>query len=197
MLIHPPARSWITLKSGTGSCIIWPMMARCLKAKFLCIHTVLSALTAEIAARLEISPDTDLIVQRATRLQDGRRADPMDYLEKYEAEQEERRARLALHGSSPHAARADEENAPRTDMPEEFYPVTIIGCIRGVDGWYEAGYDKRKKAIIPSRLIQRRSIYSNDDCGMCANSDPETDTCLSLPIHGGTPCTYYTPRSEP
>lgn len=116
----------------------------------------------------------------------------MDYLEKYEAEQEARREFLDRQAMPQQA-----DQRPRTDMPEELYPVTIIGCIRGVDGWYLAGYDNRKKAIVPTKLIQRRSIYFYNDCGMCANSDPKTDICMMCPIHGGTPCTYYTPRSEP
>ena len=110
----------------------------------------------------------------------------MDYLEKYEAEQEARREAIASTAAVGSAVLADGE---MTDMPETDYPVTIIGCIRGVDGWYQAGHDKRKKAIVPTKLIQRRSIYSNEDCQMCANSNRKTNRCISLPINGGTPCT--------
>ena len=70
----------------------------------------------------------------------------MDYLERYEAEQEERRAFLARQ----RAARADD--GPHTDMRAEDYPVTIIGCIRGIDGWYRAGYDERTKTIKPIEM---------------------------------------------
>ena len=76
----------------------------------------------------------------------------MDYLEKYEAEQEARREAIASTAAVGSAALAD-ENKPRTDMPETDYPVTIIGCIRGVDGWYLAGYDKRSKTIKPLEQI--------------------------------------------
>ena len=34
-------------------------------------------------------------------------------------------------------------------MRAEDYPVTIIGCIRGVDGWYRAGFDEKTKTIKP------------------------------------------------
>ena len=64
----------------------------------------------------------------------------MDYLEKHYAELEAKRAFLAAR---------EPEQKPRTDMPNSLYPVTIIGCIRGVDGWYQAGYDERKHAIVP------------------------------------------------
>lgn len=74
----------------------------------------------------------------------------MDYLERYQAEQE---AVQALHERSPHATRADEETRPRTDMRAEDYPVTVIGCVRGIDGWYRAGYDERTKTIKPMERI--------------------------------------------
>lgn len=69
----------------------------------------------------------------------------MDYLEKYEAELERRRDAIA--------STAAVCSAPLADMTEELYPVTIIGCIRGVDGWYQAGYDKRSKTIKPLEKI--------------------------------------------
>ena len=70
----------------------------------------------------------------------------MDYLERYQAEQEERRAFLARQ----RAPRADE--GPHTDIRAEDYPVTIIGCIRGIDGWYRAGFDERTKTIKPIEM---------------------------------------------
>ena len=120
----------------------------------------------------------------------------MDRIERMEAELERRREAIASTAAVGSAALADKDKL-RTDMPETDYPVTIIGCIRGVDGWYLVGYDNRKKAIIPTTLIQRRSIFFGDDCKMCANSDPKTHFCKSIPINGGTPCSYYTPRSAP
>ena len=80
----------------------------------------------------------------------------MDYLEKYEAEQEARREAIASTAAVGSAALADREK-PRTDMPETDYPVTIIGCIRGVDGWYLAGYDKRSKTIKPMQALDSSS----------------------------------------
>ena len=72
----------------------------------------------------------------------------MDALDRLEAERERRLEAQALHCSSPHATRADKSKS-RTDMPASAYPVTIIGCIRGVDGWYQAGWDERKRKITP------------------------------------------------
>lgn len=68
----------------------------------------------------------------------------MDYLEKYEAEQEARREFLVRQAMPQQA-----DQRPRTDMPETDYPVTIIGCIRCVDGWYLAGYHSKTKTIKP------------------------------------------------
>ena len=113
----------------------------------------------------------------------------MDKLERAEEERIRREETLQ-------AARVKREERPRTDMPETDYPVTIIGCIRGVDGWYQAGYDKRKQTIILLQMIQRRSIFSGDDCPMCANSNRKTNSCRFLPIDGGTPCRYYHLRPE-
>ena len=71
----------------------------------------------------------------------------MDYLERYQAEQEERRAFLARQ----HATR--EDDGPRTDVRAEDYPVTVIGCVRGIDGWYRAGFDEKTKTIKPMERI--------------------------------------------
>lgn len=78
----------------------------------------------------------------------------MDYLEKYEAKQEARREAIASTAAVGSAALAD---GKKTDMPETDYPVTIIGCIRGMDGWYEAGYDKRSKTIKPMQALDSSS----------------------------------------
>ena len=66
----------------------------------------------------------------------------MDILERAEAERVQREETLQ-------AARMKREERPKTDMRAEDYPVTIIGCIRGVDGWYQAGFDTRKQTILP------------------------------------------------
>ena len=50
----------------------------------------------------------------------------MDYLEKYEAEQEERQEAIASTATVRSAALAD-KNKPRTDICAEDYPVTVIG----------------------------------------------------------------------
>lgn len=75
----------------------------------------------------------------------------MDYLEKYEAEQEARREYL------DHMANRgqDDQHGHQTDMPDELYPVVIIGCIRGQDGnWYQAGYDRKTKTIRPLKRLE-------------------------------------------
>ena len=72
----------------------------------------------------------------------------MDYLEKYEADQEARREFLECQAMPQQA-----DQRSRTDMPEADYPLTIIGCIRGVDGWYQAGFDARKRTVVPVKQI--------------------------------------------
>lgn len=67
----------------------------------------------------------------------------MDAIEKLEAEEERRAAVFAKPAPE----------APRSDIRATDYPVTIIGCIRGMDGWYQAGYDHRTKTITPIRRI--------------------------------------------
>lgn len=78
----------------------------------------------------------------------------MDYLEKYEAEQEARREAIASTAAVGSAALAD---GKKTDMPETDYPVTIICCIRGVDGWYLAGYHSKTKTIKPMQALDSSS----------------------------------------
>ena len=70
----------------------------------------------------------------------------MDILERAEAERIQREETLR-------AARAKREERPRTDMPAADYPVTIIGCIRGRDGWYRAGFDERSQTIKPVQAL--------------------------------------------
>lgn len=76
----------------------------------------------------------------------------MDYLEKFEAEQEERREAIASAAAARSASSAGDQRT-RAEISETDYPVTIIGCIRGVDGWYLAGYDMRTKTIKPLRRM--------------------------------------------
>lgn len=72
----------------------------------------------------------------------------MDILDRYQEEIERRRERQALHGGSPHATRADEEQKVQ-------HQITVIGCIRGVDGWYRCGFDEARKAIVPLEQIEK------------------------------------------
>ena len=63
----------------------------------------------------------------------------MDKLDRYQEELERRHAFFAK----------PEPEAPRSDILPADYPVTIIGCVRGIDGWYRAGFDHNKQTIIP------------------------------------------------
>ena len=79
----------------------------------------------------------------------------MDILERAEADRIQREETLQ-------AARAKREERPRTDIPAADYPVTIIGCIRGRDGWYQAGYNERKKTIISlGRITRPETLHHN------------------------------------
>lgn len=116
----------------------------------------------------------------------------MDYLERYEAEGEAKREAITSTAAVGSAMLAD---GKKTDMPKELYPITVIGCIRGFDGWYQAGYDHRKETIVPLDRIEVRRI--NEDCPTCNRSDPKTNTCREAgTIYGGTPCIYWFPRGR-
>ena len=69
----------------------------------------------------------------------------MDKLDRYQEELERRHAFFAK----------PEPEAPRSDIRAADYPVTIIGCVRGVTGWFRAGYDHRKETIVPLERIAR------------------------------------------
>ena len=120
----------------------------------------------------------------------------MDILDRIDAEIEAKREAIASTAAVGSTAFAD-GTKPKTDMPAKDYPITIIGCIRGVDGWYRAGYDERKKTVVPLEMVQKRSINCHDDCPTCANSDPKTNICYEAStIRGGTPCVYWRPREN-
>lgn len=70
----------------------------------------------------------------------------MDILDRYQEELERRRA---LHEKSGprQASQADEAQKAR-------HQITLIGCIRGVDGWYRCGFDEERKAIVPLEQIE-------------------------------------------
>ena len=68
----------------------------------------------------------------------------MDALDRLEAEKERKLAYYAP-AAPPQ---------PRTDLPLELYPITLIGCIRGTDGWHRAGFDHKKQRIVPLEAIR-------------------------------------------
>lgn len=72
----------------------------------------------------------------------------MDQLDRYQEELERRAAVRATFSKT-------ETVQPRSDIRPADYPVTIIGCIRGVTGWFRAGYDHRKEMIVPLERIAR------------------------------------------
>jgi len=51
------------------------------------------------------------------------------------------------------------DNTPEPDEPQErpapaAHPITIIGCIKGINGWYRAGFDEDTKTIIPLERVK-------------------------------------------
>lgn len=82
----------------------------------------------------------------------------MDILDRYQ-EEIERRERQAkgkpLTAAVRSAARADDEKKVR-------HQVTIIGCIRGVDGWYRCGFDEARKAIVPLEKLEQDKSCTTD-----------------------------------
>jgi hypothetical protein len=46
------------------------------------------------------------------------------------------------------------ESKPES-KPEPKHNITIIGVIRGVDGWYRAGFDENTKTIVPLELLEK------------------------------------------
>lgn len=58
----------------------------------------------------------------------------MDWLDRIEANEERFRA-----------VRRPEPSRRIDEPPKTTHNITIIGCIRGVDGWYRAGFDLKLK----------------------------------------------------
>ena len=75
----------------------------------------------------------------------------MDAIEKLDAEEEHRRQVATCTEDVRSATLAD---GAKSDMRLADYPVTIIGCVRGIDGWYRAGFDHSKQTIIPMERIK-------------------------------------------
>jgi hypothetical protein len=48
----------------------------------------------------------------------------------------------------------NEEPSPLPLPPPVQHNITIIGVIRGVDGWYRAGYDEQTKTIVPLEKLK-------------------------------------------
>ena len=81
----------------------------------------------------------------------------MDKLDRYQEELERRHAFFAK----------PEPEAPRSDIRAADYPVTIIGCVRGIDGWYRAGFDHAKNAVMPMERIEKISQQYVFECSEC------------------------------
>ena len=69
----------------------------------------------------------------------------MDFLDRLEENEERYRS-----------MRRREPN--RIAEPNPRHDITIIGVIRGVDGWYRAGFDENTKTIVPIELIEKALI---------------------------------------
>ena len=66
----------------------------------------------------------------------------MDYLDRLEENEERYRA---MRRREPML----------TAEPKPNHDITIIGVIRGVDGWYRCGFDENSKTIVPMELIEK------------------------------------------
>ena len=66
----------------------------------------------------------------------------MDWLDR----QQDREERLRNVHRTPEPARHNEP--PKTN-----HEITIIGCVRGVDGWYRAGFDEQTKTVVPMEFL--------------------------------------------
>ena len=66
----------------------------------------------------------------------------MDYLDRLEENEERYRA---MRRREPML----------TAEPKPIHEITIIGVIRGVDGWYRCGFDENSKTIVPVELIEK------------------------------------------
>lgn len=66
----------------------------------------------------------------------------MDFLDRLEENEERFRAMRR-------------REARKTAEPKPMHNITIIGVIRGVDGWYRCGYDEQTKTIVPLELIEK------------------------------------------
>ena len=70
----------------------------------------------------------------------------MDWLDRVN-EHMEKTSPLAYHGP-------DQTPQPEQRMPPK-HEITIIGVIRGVDGWYRCGFDEATKTVIPLEKLER------------------------------------------
>lgn len=66
----------------------------------------------------------------------------MDWLDRLEEREERFRS-----------VRRQEPTRRIDEPPKTTHSVTIIGVIRGADGWYRAGYDEQTKTIVPLEKI--------------------------------------------
>jgi len=48
-----------------------------------------------------------------------------------------------------------DDEAKRIEPKATAHNITVIGCIKGIDGWYRAGYDENTKTIVPLDLIEK------------------------------------------
>jgi len=74
----------------------------------------------------------------------------MDWLDRV-TEYQEKTNPLAVRDSDV----PDMQDPPE---PRARHNITVIGCIRGIDGWYRCGYDEQTKTIVPLELLEKIEV---------------------------------------
>ena len=46
-----------------------------------------------------------------------------------------------------------DENIETTPNPHAGHEITVIGCIKGTDGWHMLGFDENTKTLVPLEKI--------------------------------------------
>ena len=68
----------------------------------------------------------------------------MDFLDRLQAKEDEARERLESRQSPDCGSVAQRDGTEKAK-----HVVIVIGCIRGVDGWYKLGFDEETKRLVP------------------------------------------------
>ena len=68
----------------------------------------------------------------------------MDFLDRLQAKEDEARERLEARQSLDGGSAVLRDGTEKTK-----HVVVVIGCIRGIDGWYKLGFDEETKRLVP------------------------------------------------